>query len=72
MAPVTNNQIVRTPGYLLTGGTGVSAGCWPATKRYSRVQGEALAAAAMHKQVRPTTTVDVPTGTPPSVCWRRP
>lgn len=68
---MTNNQIVRTPGYLLTGGTGVSAGCWPATKRFSRVQrgGLEAAATAMHKQVRPTT---VPTGTPPSACWRRP
>lgn len=69
---MTNTQIVSTPGYLLTGGTGVSAGCWPSAVRYSRVRHDGInPAAAMSKQVRPT-TVDVPTGTPPSACWRRP
>ena len=70
---MTNNQIVRTPGYLLTGGTGVSAGRWPAAKHNSRALrgGLEFTAAAMRKQARPI-TVDVPTGTPPSVCWRRP
>ncbi len=74
----TMTRIFANTGSLLSEGTGVAVGGWPAGSLVlcGRARGEyalalGLSSADKQQSSRPT-TVHVPTGTPPSARWRRP
>lgn len=74
----TMTRIFADTGSLLSEGTGMTAGGWPAAGSVAcgRARGEyaltlGLTSTDKQQSIRPT-TVHVPTGTPPSARWRRP